>query len=98
MLNTILNANCVFTWPQCSSFADNKTDMMGAFLHLASEVYGSADHQIWIRPTDFDLGVESTNVELGSCHGLLTHTKSLSKSSDFWMRKWFSRKSLKLQI
>jgi len=42
-------------WPQGSAFANNKSDMVWAFFHLASQVYSSCYNQVWVCASDLDL-------------------------------------------
>ncbi len=42
-------------WPCVSTFAGNDSDMMRAFFHLASQVYGGGYDQVRICASDLDL-------------------------------------------
>lgn len=57
--------------------------MLGAFFHLACEVEGSREDQIWVRLPDLGLRIEALEIYLGGSNGLLTGGQALAQLDEF---------------
>ena len=75
------------TGPERLGFGYDKADVLRAFLHLAGQVQCSGNHKIWICPSDLNFGIESSDIELGCCHGLLPDLETFPQSIDFYQQE-----------
>lgn len=57
--------------------------MLGAFFHLACEVEGGREDQIWVRLSDLSLRIEALEIYLGGSNGLLTGGQALGQLDEF---------------
>lgn len=69
------------TWPACSCFADNDPNVLRTFFHLQREVQACRHDQIRIGIPDWNLGVESSNIQLGGRECLLSRLHAPSEAS-----------------
>lgn len=71
------------TWPQTARLTDNKADVLRAFFHLAGQIEGRGEHEVWICLSNFIFGVESLQVHLCRCNGLLSSRHTFAKLDEF---------------
>lgn len=64
------------------SLLHHNTNVLRTLLHLAGEIQGRGEDEVRIRAADFDLCVESLDIDLGSRDGLLAAAEPLSKAME----------------
>lgn len=69
------------TRPTCSCFADDNPNVLGTLFHLQSEVQACRHYQIRVGIPDGNLGVESSDIQLGGRKCLLSCLHAPSKAS-----------------
>lgn len=68
------------TWPARSCLADNDPDVLRTFFHLQREVQACRHNQIGIGIPYGNLGVESSNIQLGGRECLLSRLHAPSEA------------------
>lgn len=73
------------TGPIVPGFAENDSNVLGTFFHLACEVHRRGHDEVWICPPDFHFRVEAFDVHVRRCYGLLAEVNGpFRKLRDFW--------------
>ena len=69
--------------PGIARFDHDEADVLRAFFHLAGEVEGSGDDEVWVGTPDWNFEVVAFEVDLGRGEGLLADGEAFAEFDDF---------------